>query len=68
MKKFIPVFVSLRDRLMVGHGPLKPSIIVRIYVPQLWSERVEIYLTAPYHYLSLNKGDGGVTKKEVSYF
>ncbi|KKQ14832.1 MAG: hypothetical protein US29_C0058G0003 [candidate division WS6 bacterium GW2011_GWF1_36_8] len=24
----------MRDRLMVGHWPLKPSIIVRIYVPQ----------------------------------
>ena len=24
----------MRDRLMVGHRPLKPRIIVRIYVPQ----------------------------------
>ena len=25
---------TLRDRLMVGHGPLKPSILVRVQVPQ----------------------------------
>ena len=24
----------MRDRLMVGHGPLEPGILVRIQVPQ----------------------------------
>ncbi len=28
----------MRDRLMVGHRPLKASILVRVQVPQLASE------------------------------
>ena len=27
--------MSLRDRLMVGHGPLEAGILVRVQVPQL---------------------------------
>lgn len=29
-------YLRLRDRLMVGHGTLDPSIMVRIHVPQLY--------------------------------
>src|SRR3989344_2896775 len=40
-------FPELRDRLMAGHGPLKPSILVRIQVPQFWEKVRSILVRSP---------------------
>ena len=33
---------KLRDRLMVGHRPLEASILVRVQVPQLRPETINL--------------------------